>query len=246
MTEPAGEESSQTETSLYDDLTAIGFKPYPSGTIRALRPAEDDKPLLIELPISLEEGIDAITPEADFIFDPYCRDLNSEIHELLARARKGICVCLSSKRAYRGNTASAFLARLKHRLPALSDIEENLHLALHEAITNAIIHGNLELDSKGRSNLVYFRDYIRKLTEQIEHPVSSRKAVILCARWSDGQLIIGVEDCGAGFDPHVSLSRPVAPTATSGRGIWLIKQLSHDVAFSQGGRRIEMTFLLPG
>jgi anti-sigma regulatory factor (Ser/Thr protein kinase) len=242
-----GEGPSLSRTSLYDDLVSIGFMPtdIPIHPARALRFESASAPLAVELPSSLEDGTDAICPEADIVIDPHCHYLCSDLQSLLERAQGGLCLCLSTKRAYRGNTASMFLARLKQRLPSLVQIEESLHLAVHEAVTNAIIHGNLEIESKDRANLVYFREYITRLVEKVEHPVFSRKAVILTAVWSAKSLTIAVEDCGPGFDPWDIMSRPIPPAATSGRGLGLIRKMSHSIDFALEGRRTEMTFLLP-
>jgi len=82
-----------------------------------------------------------------------------------------------------------------------------IHLALQEALANAIIHGN------GRG---------------------SAKAVRICvAVQEDCGLLVVVKDGGSGFDPN-ALPDPRAAQnlfASHGRGIFLIRQLMDDVWF---------------
>ena len=87
-----------------------------------------------------------------------------------------------------------------------SDLD-GIHLALQEALANAIIHGNSG---------------------------SSAKAVRICvAVQEDCGILVVVKDSGSGFDPSALLD-PVAEQnllACHGRGVFLIKQLMDDVWF---------------
>ena len=94
---------------------------------------------------------------------------------------------------------------------------ERTELATHEALTNAIIHGN-------RS--------------------SAGKWVRIClALQEDCGLRIQVKDVGAGFDPS-GLASPLEEAnllRESGRGIFLIRQLMDDVQFQfEDGTEISM------
>ncbi len=84
---------------------------------------------------------------------------------------------------------------------------ENIDLALHEALANAIVHGN------------------RK---------DPGKAVRICvALQENGGVLIVVKDAGSGFDPN-RLPNPVMGQnlfAEHGRGIFLINLLMDEVGF---------------
>ena len=115
---------------------------------------------------------------------------------------------------------SRILAALEN---VVSSPEEriNLRLALEEAITNAIRHGN-KMDDR------------LSVEVRIEQNTSS--------------LIVTVTDQGQGFDCN-SLADPTRSEnllKTSGRGIFLIRQLMDRVEFLDCGRRIRMIKSLGG
>jgi serine/threonine-protein kinase RsbW len=90
-----------------------------------------------------------------------------------------------------------------------------IRVALHEALTNAIKHGN-----------------------QMEET----KKVAVSAKFGPQRVEIVVEDEGGGFDPNAvpdptldcNILRP------SGRGIHMIETYMHEVEWSRGGRRLKM------
>jgi serine/threonine-protein kinase RsbW len=91
-------------------------------------------------------------------------------------------------------------------------------MAIREAVTNAVVHGNQEDESR-----------------QIEITFSS----------SGGELEIQVRDQGKGFDP-ASVADPTLPDnimKTSGRGIFLIRSFMDDVQWTmrpEGGTILRM------
>ena len=92
----------------------------------------------------------------------------------------------------------------------------NLHVALGEALVNAILHGNGSDPSK---------------------QVAVR---VVCAH---AAIEVEVRDGGAGFDP-AAVPDPTTPdgiAAPGGRGIFLIRQLVDDVRFNEKGNAIWMT-----
>ncbi len=94
----------------------------------------------------------------------------------------------------------------------------NILIALTEAVTNAIVHGNKEDGSK-------------VVTVNIKG----------C---EDKKVVFQVIDQGTGFD-HDSLPDPTAPEnllKLGGRGVFLIKQLADSVTFCDEGRCVEILF----
>lgn len=99
------------------------------------------------------------------------------------------------------------------------EIYGNILIAAIEAVNNAIIHGNKQDPTK----IVFVNSIIR-----------------------DNELAISVKDEGLGFNYNV-LPDPTLPEnieKISGRGVFLIKNLSDKVEFFDGGSRIEITFKL--
>jgi serine/threonine-protein kinase RsbW len=95
----------------------------------------------------------------------------------------------------------------------------NIHLAVVEAVTNAIIHGNKSDENKD----VYFE-----------------------TKKEDTKIKIIVKDQGSGFDAN-EIPDPTLPEnieKISGRGVFLIKNLADEVTFSDNGTSLQMTFLI--
>lgn len=93
-------------------------------------------------------------------------------------------------------------------------------LALSEAVTNAIVHGNKEDPSK---------------------------TVSVIAWTDDGSLNIRVEDEGEGFDPD-SLPDPLKDQnllKEGGRGVFLMRQYTDNIQFSDQGSTVTLQFILP-
>jgi serine/threonine-protein kinase RsbW len=93
--------------------------------------------------------------------------------------------------------------------------EEDIEIALREALANAVIHGNHE---------------------------DPGKQVYLGCRGGTGQVSIVVRDEGEGFDID-EVPDPTAPEnieSSHGRGIYLMKTLMDEVRFERGGAVVYM------
>lgn len=99
------------------------------------------------------------------------------------------------------------------------DVYGNILIATIEAVKNAIEFGNNNDKSK---------------------------SVAVTAYTADNSLVISVKDSGKGFD-YDNLPDPTLPEnieKLSGRGVFLIKNLSDKTEFLDNGSRIKMTFNL--
>ncbi len=117
---------------------------------------------------------------------------------------------------------------------------KKLELALHEALTNAVVHGNLELSSelKEKSETAF----AEALAERSADPRFAMRPVDVrveydgeCCQWT-------FTDQGKGFDVERALARAANPDPemmlSSGRGILLMKAFLDDVQYEAGGRRV--------
>ncbi len=115
-----------------------------------------------------------------------------------------------------------------------------LGVALHEALTNAILHGNLELSSSLRETDE--KEYYRLSVERrAQEPYRDRR-VFVSARFSRQELAFTVRDEGAGFDPN-TLPDPTDPRnlgKVSGRGLLLIQTFMDSVKHNAAGNEITM------
>lgn len=112
--------------------------------------------------------------------------------------------------------------------------------ALMESLTNAIEHGNLELESEWREapNNLY---HTMGQTRSREAPYCHRR-VFLTARVTPGEATYVVRDEGPGFDP-ATLADPTDPEnllKPSGRGVMLIHTFMDEVRFNDQGNEITM------
>ncbi len=112
-------------------------------------------------------------------------------------------------------------------------------LALMEAVSNAMIHGNLEVSSilRKESQSDYYELVQRRRSEE---PFSKRRLLVSAAESRD-RIVYRITDDGPGFDPS-SLPDPTSPDnmlRLSGRGLLLIRTFMDQVEF--GGRGNEIT-----
>ena len=118
------------------------------------------------------------------------------------------------------STVEKIVEDVKNKFHVNEDAYGNMLVALTEAVSNAIYHGN-QLNPKKKINLSY--------------------------QLTDGSLSFTVTDEGSGFDFY-NLPDPTAPENLEkecGRGIFLMKHLSDQVIFSENGRVVELFFRIP-
>ena len=146
-----------------------------------------------------------------------------------------------------GNDGSAVAHLISHLLDAavtmkLLSGQEQTHvgIALQEALSNAIHHGNLELDSELRQGDE--RDYYALADQRrTQQPYASRK-VYVEATLSRSELNFVITDEGPGFDT----TRVLDPTAEvnldriGGRGLLLISSFMDSVTYNARGNQITM------
>jgi len=114
-------------------------------------------------------------------------------------------------------------------------------LALHEALLNAMHHGNLELSSELRAE--DDGAYYRLAEERRKQPPYRDRRVHVRAVESQTESCYIIRDEGPGFDTErvrydpSDLSHLERP---SGRGLFLIRTFMHDVQFNERGNQITM------
>jgi CheY-like chemotaxis protein/anti-sigma regulatory factor (Ser/Thr protein kinase) len=116
-----------------------------------------------------------------------------------------------------------------------------LGVALHEALTNAIYHGNLEVDSALREQEE--RRYYSLADERRKKSPWRDRRVHVLARISRLEAVFTIRDEGTGFDPS-TLPDPTDPTnleRVSGRGLLLIQTFMDEVEHNEAGNQITLT-----
>jgi serine/threonine-protein kinase RsbW len=113
----------------------------------------------------------------------------------------------------------SFIDNAKERFHLDEDLYGNIMIAVTEAVNNAIKHGNSG---------------------------NSAKNVFLSLTLDENLLKFLIKDEGTGFN-HNNLPDPTAPEnleKPGGRGIFLMKHLSDEVEFLEGGKTVELSFYM--
>lgn len=113
----------------------------------------------------------------------------------------------------------SFIDNAKEKFHLDEDMYGNIMIAVTEAVNNAIKHGNSG---------------------------NSAKNVFLSLTLNESLLKFVIRDEGPGFD-HDNLPDPTSPEnleKPGGRGIFLMKHLSDEVQFKEGGKTVELSFYM--
>ena len=138
----------------------------------------------------------------------------------------------------------SLIGHLENNLKRMKLCDENglirVAVALREALINAILHGNLEIDSAERDKNE--KQYHALIAERREQEPYHDRRVHVYAKESRREAVYVIRDEGRGFDPS-TLSDPTDPAnleKTSGRGLLLIRTFMDEVHHNEKGNEITM------
>jgi anti-sigma regulatory factor (Ser/Thr protein kinase) len=154
-----------------------------------------------------------------------------------------LLVSLTTRLAWTLDTAAQFCEGLLARGMLTGLLRHDVELSLHEAIINAVLHGNLALGSSLVDDPAEFDAFCHHLTTTLADPVKARKRVDLYAWVADGFLYVRVSDQGGGYDP-AAVQYPTNPEAKSGRGLEIMRIMSSGLTVSDGGRTATLRYAL--
>jgi len=113
-------------------------------------------------------------------------------------------------------------------------------VALQEALTNACLHGNLELDSSLRE--IDHHQYYELAHQRMEQAPYSHRRIYVAARYSPDAAEFCIRDEGPGFNRE-SLPDPTDPTNIDrpcGRGLLLMQTFMDEVSYNATGNEVTM------
>lgn len=132
---------------------------------------------------------------------------------------------------------TAHVARLR---PGLSDERlQDIELALHEAVSNALVHGNLGVGSMRSLSIGALDEYSRSMSRSLSDPVLAERRVEVAGSVNGEQVDIDVVDEGDGYD-----APPAKGQSACGRGLDLISAVAEKCEVADGGRTLRMRFRL--
>jgi anti-sigma regulatory factor (Ser/Thr protein kinase) len=151
-------------------------------------------------------------------------------------------IVLNTKTAY-NIPVSQIMARKMAAEYALPDpVAYALETAMHEAIANAIMHGNVRMGVRYHTLdglTAFFSDLESRLTDE----TYNQRNIAITYKKIAQDLVVMITDEGHGFDytPPSSQYNHETPT---GNGRFLIEQFASRVVYHNGGSTIEMRFAL--
>lgn len=222
--------------------------------LKRLREREYDVPVIIITGYEdIQSSIEILRLGAfDFLLKPFkskdLLDILDKLHALQETPKRQLMelpgfieqidICIRSQTRFIPPVSSLLQDRLRLYCKLNKLNVRNIGLCLHEALANAIIHGNLDISSSLKNDAP--EEFERLLSEREALPeYADRKVTIHCAATAS-QIKIEIQDEGRGFDQQsLDISDPTK-MLPSGRGILIITALMTDVFWNESGNRITM------
>ncbi|MFV3129381.1 ATP-binding protein [Niveispirillum sp. KHB5.9] len=152
-----------------------------------------------------------------------------------------LLVSLTTRLAWTLDTAAQFCEGLLARGLLPVTVRHDAELSLHEAIINAVLHGNLAMGGSLVDDPSQFDAFCQRLTATLADPDRANRRIDLSAWLENGHLHIRIADQGGGYDPD-SIRPPVNVEAKSGRGLEIMRVMSAGLTVSDGGRTATLAF----
>ncbi|MDY0092737.1 MAG: response regulator [Candidatus Vecturithrix sp.] len=222
--------------------------------LKRLREKEYDTPVIIITGYEdMQSSIDVLRLGAfDFLLKPFkARELIAILEKLeavqenkkkqftdLPYFHEHIEICIQSQTQLI-TTAGTFLQNRVKSFCQLHKINvRNIGLCLHEALVNAIIHGNLEISSAIKNeNPEKFELLVKEREASPEY--AEREVIIRCEITAE-QVTFEIQDEGKGFDPNMLRFSDPLHIIPTGRGIFIITSFMDQVFWNEKGNIITM------
>jgi CheY-like chemotaxis protein len=261
-TAPDGERAMAQFRDTHFPLVVTDLRMPGASGLRVMEAVRESSPETAVIVISghatRDDTVEALRLGAfDFIEKPFGR---AQVHEAISRFRRmkidlGVRsgsgpVVLESSSVLRlpsdpstARAAATWLTRDLASFGLASPAErEAALLAVHEAILNAIIHGNLGVSSEIKQEST--AEFAEIVEARRADPVRGARSVRVEYRANAERAEWSVEDEGDGFDPS-GLPDPTYPDALlrlSGRGLMIIRLTMSEVEWNARGNRIRMAW----
>ncbi|MFC7001955.1 ATP-binding protein [Pseudobowmanella zhangzhouensis] len=119
-----------------------------------------------------------------------------------------------------------------------------LFTILSELYANALEHGLLQLDSSMKDDDEGFSAYYRLREQRLAALNSGKIRIEMSFNPRQQQIVICVEDSGQGFGYKEMQTGPQGLDALHGRGLNLLRCLSGNVEYADGGTRVTVVYHL--
>lgn len=154
-----------------------------------------------------------------------------------------LLISLTTRLAWTLDTAAQICEGLLARGLLPATVRHDAELSLHEAIINAVLHGNLAMGGSLVDDPSQFDAFCQRLTATLADPDKATRRIDVSAWVEEGRLYIRVADQGGGYDPD-SVRPPVNVEAKSGRGLEIMRVMSAGLTVTDGGRTATLAFII--
>jgi anti-sigma regulatory factor (Ser/Thr protein kinase) len=155
--------------------------------------------------------------------------------------RKGLYLSLSTGQAFNADLTSLLCNSCAKRLNLSEERRLDIETAIEEALSNAMVHGNLDIASVLRNDPADFDLYCDLVNERLGDPKYAERRLEILVVWNAKEIDIEVHDEGRGYDVAASKALPHLE-AKCGRGFTLIRDLANNVTIGEHGRSLTMSF----
>jgi anti-sigma regulatory factor (Ser/Thr protein kinase)/CheY-like chemotaxis protein len=141
---------------------------------------------------------------------------------------------------------SGLRLRIIDRLEEAQVIDTNtklqIDLAVQEALTNCLDHGNLELESVWKEEFLPDGQDKYHITRQsrLKDAKYQQKKIKIITEYNQKTLVIILKDSGKGFDVDKKKVAPVEQLHLHGRGLPILRGVMDEVSFSEGGTKVTL------
>ena len=192
-------------------------------------------------------------PDADMISDILGFPLNCYVElgqaehlpaELAELSRDNdLVIALTSKRAFDLPIGKLFTIAMSARYHqaglTAQAVPLTMELAVHEAYSNGLIHGNLEIGSELRNDLQAYDTFTRQLENRLNDPTYGGRYILLAGKISKEHITVTIHDQGKGYTKKQTSNMS---DRKHGRGLGIIRDAADNLVISHGGRRISLVF----
>jgi len=118
-------------------------------------------------------------------------------------------------------------------------------ICLSELIINSIEHGNLNIGGPEKERLIRQNCWREEVARRLELPENASKVVVVEFDATGDDVLVSIEDQGAGFDPTRYLGQGLDQgNRVQGRGILKAQTMAFkSINFDKGGSRVVATFV---
>ncbi|HYE49091.1 MAG TPA: ATP-binding protein [Azospirillaceae bacterium] len=157
------------------------------------------------------------------------------------RRPSGLHLCLTTASAFSLDTSAIVSEALCDAGAVESPRRHEVELALHEALTNAVVHGNLGIPKGPADTARAFNAFYAEVRRRLADPARAYLRVAIDAAWEPGILDLSVTDEGEGYD--FSAVEAGRVDAKSGRGLQIMREMAQSVSVTEDGRRLSLRFV---